>query len=47
VIATPAFLGHLRANMDTHVAKSVVYELSKNLVRCDAREIRAHLPQHL
>jgi protein required for attachment to host cells len=47
VIAMPAFLGHLRANMDTQVAKSVVYELSKNLLRCDAREIRAHLPQHL
>lgn len=47
VIAAPAFLGHLRAHMDTQVARSVVYELAKNLVRCEAGEIRAHLPEHL
>jgi protein required for attachment to host cells len=47
IMATPAFLGHLRANMDAQVAKLVVYELGKNLLRCDAAEIRAHLPQHL
>jgi protein required for attachment to host cells len=47
IIAAPAFLGHLRENIDAQVAKLVVYELGKNLVRCDAIEIRAHLPPHL
>jgi protein required for attachment to host cells len=47
IVAAPAFLGHLRAHLDTQVAKSVVYELGKNLVHCDAAEIRAHLPEHL
>jgi protein required for attachment to host cells len=46
IIAAPAFLGHLRAHMDAQVAKLVVFELAKNLVQCDAEEIRAHLPAH-
>lgn len=46
LVAAPAFLGHLRESMDAQVAKSVVYELGKNLVHCDAAEIAAHLPQH-
>jgi protein required for attachment to host cells len=47
VIAAPAFLGHLRAHMNTQVAKSVVYALAKNLAHCNAAEIRAHLPEQL
>lgn len=47
IVAAPAFLGHLRKSMDAQVAKLVVYELSKNLVRCDAAEILAHLPRQL
>ena len=47
IVAAPAFLGHLRAHLNNQVAKTVVYELSKNLVQCDAGEIRAHLPEHL
>lgn len=47
VIAAPTFLGHLRENMDAHVAKLVVYELGKNLVHCKAPEIAAHLSKHL
>ncbi len=47
VMAPPAFLGHLRAHMDAQVAKLVVFELPKNLVKCDTAQIRAHLPAHL
>lgn len=47
IIATPAFLGHLRAHMDTQVARTVAYELGKNLLRSDAAGIRAHLPAQL
>lgn len=47
VIAAPAFLGHLRAHMDAQVAKLVVFELAKNLVKCNAAEIHTYLPAHL
>ena len=47
IIAAPAFLGLLRAHMDSQVAKLVVYELAKNLVQCDIAQIRTHLPTHL
>ncbi len=47
LIAAPAFLGLLRKHMDPQVAKLVVYELNKNLVQCDAGEVRKHLPAHI
>jgi protein required for attachment to host cells len=47
IVAAPAFLGQLRAHLDSQVAKSVVYELDKNLLHVDAAELRAHLPGHL
>jgi protein required for attachment to host cells len=46
LIAAPAFLGLLRRHMDTQVAKLVVHELPKNLVKSDVAEIRKHLPRH-
>jgi len=46
LIAPPACLGLLRRHMDAQVAKLVVYELHKNLVKSDIAEIRKHLPTH-
>jgi len=46
LIAAPAFLGLLRNHMDAQVAKMVVHEVRKNLVKCNVAEIREHLPTH-
>jgi protein required for attachment to host cells len=46
LIAAPAFLGLLRKHMDAQVAKMVVHEVHKNLVKSNVAEIRQHLPTH-
>lgn len=47
LVAPPAFLGLLREHLSTSLCEHVVAEVAKNLVRRDAAEIRAHLPERL
>ena len=44
VVAAPAFLGRLRAEMSKNISKVVTLELDKDIVEQDAASIRGHLP---
>ena len=43
----PAFLGELRHELDEQVKKHVTLEVTKNLVKHSAEDIRTHLPKVL
>ena len=45
IIAPPDFLGVLRHQLNTHVAKLVVHEANKNLTRGSQAELRKALPK--
>jgi protein required for attachment to host cells len=47
LVAAPEFLGLLREKLNPQLRALVVHELGKNLVREDARAIRASLPEKL
>jgi protein required for attachment to host cells len=47
IVAAPAFLGLLRDKLTPQLRALVTLEMNKNLVRQDAREIRALLPERL
>lgn len=47
LVASPAFLGKLREQMNEHTRKMVSFELAKNLSHLDPVEIRKHLPERL
>ncbi|MDX2423106.1 MAG: host attachment protein, partial [Amphritea sp.] len=47
LVASPAFLGKLRDQMNGQTRKMVSFELAKNLSHLDAVEIREHLPERL
>lgn len=47
IIAAPQFLGHLREEMPPELEKVVLQEVSKNLVRESADDIRRYLPEVL
>lgn len=47
IIAAPAFLGHLRAEIGDKLKSCLFAEVDKNLVQHDVAEIRQHLPAHL
>jgi len=44
VVAEPKFLGHLRKEMSSNVAKLVTLEIDKDIVKQDVDSIRGHLP---
>ena len=44
VVASPGFLGHLRKEMSSNVAKVVTLEIDKDIVEQDVDSIRGHLP---
>ena len=44
VIAAPTFLGNLRKEMSSNVAKLVTLEIDKDIVKQDVDSIRSHLP---
>lgn len=44
VVAAPAFLGLLRKEMNSNVAKVITLELDKDIVEQDVNSIRGHLP---
>jgi protein required for attachment to host cells len=47
VVASPAFLGHLRDTMSAALRTKVVLELDKDYTALPADELRAHLPERL
>lgn len=47
LVCEPAFLGELRNELDEQVKKHVTLEVTKNLVKHSAKDIRAHLPKFL
>lgn len=47
LVAAPAFLGLLRAQLSTSVRKRVSIEIDKDLAGLDAQAIRAHLPDRI
>lgn len=47
IIAAPALLGAIRKKIQPNVADKIIYELDKNLLHCDARQLRDHLPDKL
>ena len=47
VVAAPAFLGHLRAEMNKNVSKVITLEIDKDIVEQDTASIRGHLPRVL
>ncbi len=44
VVAAPTFLGHLRKEMSSNVAKVITLEIDKDIVEQDVNSIRGHLP---
>lgn len=44
LIANPTFLGFLRASLSTHVTKTIVTEIHKDLTHEKPEEIRKYLP---
>jgi len=44
VVAAPTFLGHLRKEMSSNVAKVVTLEIDKDIIEQDVDSIRGHLP---
>ncbi|HID83218.1 MAG TPA: host attachment protein [Chromatiales bacterium] len=47
IIATPKFLGHLRAQMSTQAKSLIAGEVSKDLVNHEIQDIRKHLGDFL
>ena len=47
VVAAPHFLGHLRKEMNSNVAKLITLEIDKDIVKQDADAFRSHLPTYL
>jgi protein required for attachment to host cells len=47
VVASPAFLGHLRDKMSDALRTKVVLELDKDYTALPADELRTHLPERL
>ena len=47
IVAAPAFLGSLRAQLNEQTSKLVVLEVAKNLSQHTAADIRSHLPEFL
>ncbi len=47
ILAPPAFLGKLRACLDENVRKRIAGEVSKDVARQSAEEIRGKLPEYL
>jgi len=44
LIAAPAFLGELRANLSKDTSEKIVFELDKNIAHHSKEDIRKHLP---
>ncbi|ABV37180.1 host cell attachment-required protein [Shewanella sediminis HAW-EB3] len=44
VVAAPTFLGSLRKEMSSNVAKVITLEIDKDIVEQDVNSIRGHLP---
>jgi protein required for attachment to host cells len=47
IIAAPALLGTIRKMIQPNVANKIIFELDKNLLHCDARQLVEHLPDRL
>ena len=47
VVAAPAFLGELRAQLSSETNEKIVFELDKNLTHHSTEDIRKHLPEFL
>lgn len=47
VVAAPAFLGELRAQLSSETNEKIVFELDKNLTHHSIEDIRKHLPEFL
>jgi protein required for attachment to host cells len=47
VIAAPAFLGELRAQLSSETNEKIVFELDKNITHHNVEDIRKHLPEFL
>jgi protein required for attachment to host cells len=47
LVASPAFLGLLRENLDKHVREQVALTIDKDLTQLRADELRARLPKRL
>lgn len=44
LVASPVFLGELRAQLSGKVSEKIIFELDKNLVQLSIEEISQHLP---
>jgi len=47
VVAAPAFLGELRAQLSSETNEKIAFELDKNLTHHSIEDIRKHLPEFL
>ena len=47
IVAVPAFLGILRAEVNEQLKKIICYELDKNLLQQNPEDIRNNMPNYL